>query len=398
MAPINAFWRRSLSRNFRRLLFLALFGWRCWTFTCPQHRVFSDWLREKGAAVPPESWLATSLLWRAQRLGLTDPLHRSLVAPYLPGGSKQGAYEEMYALWRAAGLFDAMRARAAQSATADLTTSDDYDKFLNRWLTRLRYQVQPFPAEARSALNFAIETYGFQMEDPAIFQLLENHTAEDEKLKEDMEELKASVPAAELGCKEAADLTKLKGHDALFVGHSNFHVQNPYQPWEDVSVAICKRFKEQCTNPLYNDIGFYHAEDLLEDLFDPKVDLEPLSGQFELIAGVHLILNEPMLQRLRKLLKPGGIIIWNTWFRHQGEYPGTPPDLQRLGFEAMRDEELPLSFVSEPFQQAGFKFRFCYTRKTATDVTVSRRPVVDATPITVETTGRAKKASKKGFA
>ena len=23
-----------------------------------------------------------------------------------------------------------------------------------------------------------------------------------------------------------------KGHDALFVGHSNFHVQNPYQPWE----------------------------------------------------------------------------------------------------------------------------------------------------------------------
>lgn len=29
---------------------------------------------------------ATSLLWRAQRLGLTDPLHRSLVAPYLPGG------------------------------------------------------------------------------------------------------------------------------------------------------------------------------------------------------------------------------------------------------------------------------------------------------------------------
>lgn len=29
---------------------------------------------------------------------------------------------------------------------------------------RLRYQVQPFPAEARSALNFAIETYGFQMD------------------------------------------------------------------------------------------------------------------------------------------------------------------------------------------------------------------------------------------
>ena len=23
-----------------------------------------------------------------------------------------------------------------------------------------------------------------------------------------------------------------KGHDALFVGHSNFHVQNPYKPWE----------------------------------------------------------------------------------------------------------------------------------------------------------------------
>eukprot|EP00435_Cladocopium_sp_Y103_P008323 s4457_g2.t1 len=305
-----------------RLLFLLALG-SCWirfrTFTCPQHRVFSDWLREKGAAVPPESWLATSLLWRAQRLGLTDPLHRRLVAPYLPTGSKHGAHEEMYALWRAAGLFDAMRARAAQSATADLTTSDDYDKFLNRWLTRLRYQVQPFPAEARSALNFAIETYGFQMEDPAIFQLLENHTAEDEKLKEDMEELKASVPAAELGCKQAsADLEKLKGHDALFVGHSNFHVQNPYQPWEDVSVAICNRFKEQCTNPLYNDIGFYHSEDLLEDLFDPKVDLEPLSGQFELIAGVHLILNEPMLQRLRKLLKPGGIIIWNTWFRFLG--------------------------------------------------------------------------------
>ena len=30
-----------------------------------------------------------------------------------------------------------------------------------------------------------------------------------------------------------------------------------------------------------------------------------------------------------------------------GEYPGTPPDLQRLGFEAMRDEELPLSFCDE---------------------------------------------------
>lgn len=29
---------------------------------------------------------ATSLLWRAQRLGLTDPLHRTIVAPYLPGG------------------------------------------------------------------------------------------------------------------------------------------------------------------------------------------------------------------------------------------------------------------------------------------------------------------------
>lgn len=26
-----------------------------------------------------------------------------------------------------------------------------------------------------------------------------------------------------------------------------------------------------------------------------------------------------------------------------GEYPGLPPDLGRLGFEAMKDEELPLS-------------------------------------------------------
>eukprot|EP00434_Breviolum_minutum_P023256 symbB.v1.2.020513.t1/scaffold1680.1/size106110/1 len=27
------------------------------SFTCLQHRVYSEWLRSKGAAVPPENWL-----------------------------------------------------------------------------------------------------------------------------------------------------------------------------------------------------------------------------------------------------------------------------------------------------------------------------------------------------
>jgi len=229
---------------------------------------------------------------------------------------------------------------------------------------------------------------------------LENHTEENLKLKEEMEDLKASVPAAELGSKQAWDLEKLKSYDSLFVGHSNVDVENPYKSWEDVSIAICRRFAEKCKNPLYNYIGFYHSEDFLEDLFDPKVDLEKLTGQFDLIAGVHLILNEQMLQRLRPLLKPGGVILWNTWFRHEGEYPGLPPDLGRLGFEAMKDEELPLSFVSEPFQQAGFKFRFCYTQKTDLErdetLEVATR-TVDVTPVTPITVKR-QKTTKKGFA
>lgn len=28
---------------------------------------------------------------------------------------------------------------------------------------RLRYQIQPWPAEAKTAMNFAIESYGFEM-------------------------------------------------------------------------------------------------------------------------------------------------------------------------------------------------------------------------------------------
>ncbi|CAK8996793.1 unnamed protein product [Durusdinium trenchii] len=302
---------------------------------------------------------ATALLWRGQRLGLKDPMHRKLLRPYLPKGPKEGRFQEMYSLWRAAGLFEDLRAQAAKSQSADLAKDSDYDKLLAYWMTRLRYQIQPWPAEAKTAMNFAIESYGFEMADPEIFKKLEDCEELDEELQREMDELKGSVLEAEEERKRFP-VEKLNDFDSLFIGHSNFHVENPFQPWEDTSLAIRKRFKEKCQRPLYNDVGFYHSEDLLLDLLEDQGDAEGLplalqgqSPKFDLIAGVTLVLDEPMLERMWKLLKPGGVIIWNTWWRHEGEYPGLRPNLQSLGYEAMKDEELPLSFVTSPFTQSG---------------------------------------------
>lgn len=49
-------------------------------------------LGRRGSQVPPGAE-ATAMLWRAQRLELPDPLHRSLVAPFLPTGAGEAPGE-----------------------------------------------------------------------------------------------------------------------------------------------------------------------------------------------------------------------------------------------------------------------------------------------------------------
>ena len=47
---------------------------------------------------------------------------------------------------------------------ADLSEVNDYDKFMTLWLINLRCQLRPWPVAAKSALNFAMQVYGIQMD------------------------------------------------------------------------------------------------------------------------------------------------------------------------------------------------------------------------------------------
>ncbi|CAE6922037.1 unnamed protein product [Symbiodinium sp. KB8] len=89
------------------------------------------------------------------------------------------------------------------------------------------------------------------------------------------------------------DVRVLMECDSLFIGHSNFHVENPFQLWQDavqlgtsseslspghdpepILPAVAERdrvamadhiesAKHMCRRPLYNDIGNFHPEELL---------------------------------------------------------------------------------------------------------------------------------------
>ncbi|CAJ1441336.1 unnamed protein product [Effrenium voratum] len=180
----------------------------------------------------------------------------------------------------------------------------------------------------------------------------------DERLQEEMESVMSSVDDARKTNRKKFPVETLKTFDSLFVGHSNHHVQNPFQLWEDVTLAIRKRFKGKCKRPLYNDVGLFHEKDVAMDLLDGSKTAP--EGHFSLIAVLHVVLDATGFQRLQKLLKPGGVLIWNTWWR---EHPGEVPDMKRLGFEKLKDEELPLSYVTSPWQESGFTYRICYARR-----------------------------------
>lgn len=253
------------------------------------------------------------------------------------------------------------------SAEVDLRVKDDYDKMLCLWASRLKSQPESWPADADTALNFAIMAYEKQMEDPSFFAELREAIPLSEDKQEEAVEWQKSVDEQLAENRKRFPLSKLKECDSLFIGHSNFHVENPFQLWQDASLALRASFPERCRRPLYNDIGNFHPKDLAENLVEldeaELAERVPLK-HFDLVAAVHILPDADGLRRLRQLLKPGGVLIWNTWWRREGEHPGgRAPDLAELGFEKLRDKALPLSFVTSPFRQSGYKYRYCYTRR-----------------------------------
>eukprot|EP00439_Symbiodinium_sp_Y106_P013318 s2177_g1.t3 len=200
-------------------------------------------------------------------------------------GAQEGKYDEMYSRWRAAGVFDQMRERAQTSS------EDDYDKMLCLWAGRLKSQPDTWSEDADTALNFAITAYEKQMDDPSFFAELREAIPLNEAKQEKVVEWQNSVDEQLAENRKRFPLSKLKECDSLFIGHSNFH-----------------------------DL----AENLVELDETQLAERVPLK-HFDLVAAVHILPDADDLRRLRQLLKPGGVLIWNTWPTAQTPRPKPPP-------------------------------------------------------------------------
>ncbi|CAE8600567.1 unnamed protein product [Polarella glacialis] len=328
--------------------------------------IWSSWLRLPVDS-PSLPSLHVVLLWRVQRLSLPFPVHERFVAPFLPGGAEAENLEARYVQWRSAGFFEKIAEAAAASNLVDLKKQDDYDLVMGLWMKML---MEKPPIEstdtADNPLNFAIGAYPDLMKDPQLFRDLASAVPLDESMQLEARALWDSVPALDVQNRLRFPLERLKKHDSLFIGHSSFHVSNPFQPWEDASVAIRKAFPKRCKTPLYNDIGKFHRDDLTDNVLvmDPAtLEATVPHGHFALIAVVHTMLDMDGFKQLYKLLKPGGVLVWNTWWRKNGEHAQGPPDVKGAGFDRIEDEVLPLSFTTSPFSESGYDYRMCSTRK-----------------------------------